>query len=124
MTSYKYARRSFIAGTSAAVGLHTILRGMEGQAQAATTAPKRLLVTHHPVGTCRYAWAPTGSGTTYTQSRILKPFEDAGLRDDMIIIDGLNMDGIGGPGGGHEKGTVVHDDGHPHQGHPQRADRN
>ena len=34
-----------------------------------TAAPKRLLVTHHPVGTCRYAWAPTGSGTTYTQSR-------------------------------------------------------
>ena len=116
MTSYKHKRRSFLAGTGAASALHTILRGMEGQAQAATAAPKRLLVTHHPVGTCRYAWVPTGSGATYTQSRILKPFEDAGLRDDMIVLDGLNMDTIGGPGGGHEKGTVVMMTGTPTKG--------
>ena len=31
----------------------------------------------------------------------------------MIIIDGINMDGIGGPGGGHEKGTVIMTTGTP-----------
>ncbi len=116
MKSYKHARRSFLAGTGAAIGLHTMLRGMEAQAQAPAAAPKRLLVTHHPVGTLRYAWVPTGSGSTYTQSRILKPFEDAGLRGDMMVLDGLNMDVIGGPGGGHEKGTVVMLTGTPTKG--------
>src|SRR5258708_36580651 len=93
-----------------------MLRGMEAQAQAPAAAPKRLLVTHHPVGTLRYAWVPTGAGSTYTQSRILKPFEDAGLRGDMMVLDGLNMDVIGGPGGGHEKGTVVMMTGTPTKG--------
>jgi hypothetical protein len=116
MKSYRFNRRSFISATGAAVGLHTLLRNTEAMAQGTTTAVKRLLVTHHGVGTCRYAWTPTGTGTTYTTSRILKPLEDAGLRPDMIIVDGLNMDGIGGPGGGHEKGTVVMMTGTPTKG--------
>lgn len=107
MKSYRFSRRSFIEATGAAVGLHTLLRNAEAQAQGTATPPKRLLITHHPVGTCRYAWNPSGSGTTYTTSRILKPFEDAMLRSDMIIVDGLTMRTIGGPGGGHEKGTVI-----------------
>jgi hypothetical protein len=107
MTSYKLSRRRFLEATGAAVGLHTLLNNAEAQAQGTATTPKRLLITHHPVGTCRYAWNPTGSGSTYTTSRILKPFEDAMLRNDLIIVDGLNMDSIGGPGGGHEKGTVI-----------------
>jgi hypothetical protein len=107
MKSYKFSRRSFIEATGAAIGLHTLLSNAEAQAQGTATTPKRLLITHHPVGTCRYAWNPTGSGSTYTTSRIFKPFEDAMLRNDMVIVDGLDMDTIGGPGGGHEKGTVI-----------------
>lgn len=106
MMPYKFRRRSFILGTGAAFGLHTLLRNAEAYAQG-MTAPKRLLVTHRPIGTMRYAYTPTGSGSTYTVSRILKPFEDAGLRNDYVIVDGLNMDTLQGPGGGHEKGTVV-----------------
>src|SRR4051812_35099073 len=116
MSSYRFARRSFLTGVGAAVGLHTLLRNAEAQAAGSTTGPKRLLVTHHPVGTCRYAWAPTGSGSGYVTSRILQPFEDAGLRGDMMVVDGLDMDGIAGPGGGHEKGTVVMVTGTPTQG--------
>ena len=116
MKSYRFSRRSFISATGAAIGLHTLLKNTEAMAQTATTAPKRLLVTHHGVGTVRYAWTPTGTGTTYTTSPILKPLEDAGLRPDMIIVDGLNMDGIAGPGGGHEKGTVVMMTGTPTKG--------
>lgn len=113
--SYRFSRRSFFAATGAAVGLHTLLRNVEAQAQGAAR-PRRLLVTHHPCGTMPYAWTPTGTGTSYTTSRILQPFEDAGLRPDMIVLDGLNMDTISGPGGGAEKGTVVMMTGTPTKG--------
>jgi hypothetical protein len=46
----------------------------------------------------------------------LAPLEAAGLRPDMIIVDGLNMETIAGPGGGHEKGTVIMMTGTPTKG--------
>ncbi len=106
MSSYKIARRNFFAWTGAAVGLHTLLRNTEAAAQG-MTSPQRLLLTHHPVGTIRPLWLCQGTGTNFTFSPLLKPFETAGLKGDMVIIDGLNMDVIPGPGGGHEKGSVI-----------------
>ncbi len=106
MRSYKFARRSFLAWTGAAVGLHALLRNMEAAAQG-MGSPQRLLLTHTPVGTIRPLWVCSGAGTDFTFSPILKPFEDAGLRNDLIIIDGMNMETIDGPGGGHEKGSVT-----------------
>jgi len=53
------------------------------------------------------------SGATFTYSELLKPFEDAGLRGDATILDGLSMASIDGPGGGHEKGTVIMTTGTP-----------
>jgi len=106
MSSYRFARRNFFAWTGAAIGLHTLLRNTEAAAQAAVN-PRRLLLVHTPVGTIRPLWLCAGAGTAFTFSPILKPFEDAGLKDDMVIIDGLNMDVIPGPGGGHEKGSVL-----------------
>src|SRR5438132_12942069 len=105
MTSYKIARRSFIESIGAAAGLCTLLRNTEAAAQG-MVSPSRFLVVHHPVGTVRTGWLPTGSGTNFTFSEILKPFETAMLKGDMIIIDGLNMETIAGPAGGHEKGPV------------------
>ena len=65
-------------------------------------------MTHWPVGTVRYHFLPQGTGTDYTTSRILQPFEDAGLREDMIVLYGLTMNGIdAGCGGGHESGTPM-----------------
>lgn len=106
MKGYRFARRSFLRGVGGALGLRVMLRNLEAAAQG-MTSPPRFLVTHHPVGTVRPDWEPKGTGTTYVTSRILKPFEDAGLRQDMIVLYGLSTDVIGGPGGGHEKGTVV-----------------
>lgn len=61
-----------------------------------------------PIGTIRYYFLPEGSGANYTPSRILQPFEDAGLRDDMTILYGLSMDMINaGCGGGSEAGVVM-----------------
>ena len=105
--SYRLARRSFLAGIGGAFGLKIMLRNLEASA-AGTPPPPRFLMTHWPVGTVRYHFLPTGTGTTYTTSRILQPFEDAGLRDDMIVLYGLNQNGVdAGCGGGHESGTPM-----------------
>lgn len=105
--SYRLARRSFLAAVGGAFGLKILLRNIEARAMG-TPPPPRFLMTHWPVGTVRYHFLPTGSGTTYTTSRILQPFEDAGLREDMIVLYGLNFRGIdGGCGGGHESGTPM-----------------
>lgn len=105
--SYRLARRSFLASLGGAFGLQAMLRNLEASAQG-QPPPPRLFVMHWPLGTVRYHYLPEGSGSTYTTSRILQPFEDAGLREDMIGLYGLSLYGIeSGCGGGAEAGTVM-----------------
>jgi hypothetical protein len=106
MRSYKFARRSFLQGIGAgAIGLRVMLRNLEASAQG-MTPPPRFLMTHWPVGTVHYVFKPVGTGTAYTTSRILKPFEDAGLRNDMAVLYGMQTNSMTAPGGGgHEAGT-------------------
>ena len=122
MSSYRIARRAFMRSIGAgAVGLKTLLRTMEASAQGAAPPP-RFLMTHWPVGTQKYWFAPVAvgsnpnptlptlptaapNGTNWDFSRILKPFGDAGLKNDMIVLYGLNSGGVGRFGGGHEAGT-------------------
>ena len=107
MRSYRLARRSFLLGLGGAVGLEVLLRNLEASAQG-LASPPRLLVMFWPGGTIRYYFEPAGTGTDYTTSRILQPFEDAGLRDDLIVLYGLAARGIdAGCGGGAESGTVM-----------------
>jgi hypothetical protein len=103
MMSYRFARRSFMSLVGGALGFRALLENIEAHAQG-MVAPRRLLVMHHPVGTYRAAWLCQNPGTDFTLSRILKPFEM--LKSDMMVLDGLSIDQAG-PGGGHEKGTVV-----------------
>jgi Protein of unknown function (DUF1552) len=105
MRSYRFARRSFMAGVGGAVGLKVMLRNMEAMAQGATSPP-RFFMTHFPVGTLRVRFMPSGSGSTYVASTIIKPFEDAGLRNDMTVFYNFTDAGLSCPGGGgHEAGT-------------------
>ena len=105
--SYRIARRSFLAGIGGAFGLKVLLRNIEASAQG-TAPPPRFLLTHWPVGTIRYHFVPTGTGTGWTASRILQPFADADLQGDMTVLYGLTMDRISaGCGGGHESGTPM-----------------
>ena len=107
MRSYRIARRSFLAGVGGALGLKVLLQNLEAMAaQGATSSPPRFLLTHFPVGTLRYRFLPEGSGATYTPSPITRPFEDAGLRNDMTIFYGFSDNHLRCPGGGgHEAGT-------------------
>ena len=111
MPSYRFARRSFLAGIGGAFGLEILLRNMEAAAQGAGPPP-RFLMMHWPVGTIRNQFIPSGSGTSYTTSKagqgpgyIISPFDTPELRPHTIILHGFNMDGIRGEGGGHEDGT-------------------
>jgi hypothetical protein len=105
MRSYRFARRSFMAGVGGALGLKVLLRNMEAQA-AGATPPPRFLLTHFPVGTLKYRFKPEGSGSTYVASPIVQPFETAGLRNDMTVFWGLSDNHLRCPGGGgHEAGT-------------------
>ncbi len=102
--NYRLTRRGFLcAALGGAVGFRHLLTNIEAAAQG-VTAPKRLMVFHHPVGAIRNNWLPTGSADNFELSRILAPFEP--VKDKMVVIDGMDLKG-GGPGGGHEKGTVV-----------------
>ncbi len=105
MRSYRFARRSFLAGVGGAFGLKVLLRNMEAMA-AGAAPPPRFLMTHFPVGTLRVRFMPSGSGSTYVASPITKPFEDAGLRNDMTVFWGFSDGHLRCPGGGgHEAGT-------------------
>jgi len=102
MKSYRFARRSFIAGIGGAFALEILLRNMEAAAQGATS-PARMLLTHFPIGTYRQSYLPKGSQTDFTLSPILQPFES--LKSDMIALYGF-QDRLNCPGGGgHEAGT-------------------
>lgn len=102
MRSYRLARRSFITGIGGAFGLEVLLRNMEAAAQGASS-PARMLLAHFPIGTYRQSYLPTGGRTDFTLSPILRPFEK--LRDDMIVLYGLEDKLTCPGGGGHEAGT-------------------
>jgi hypothetical protein len=112
MKSYRYARRAFLSSIGGAFALKIMLRNFEAMAQDATSPP-RFLMTHWPVGTSKYLFlpnggqAPSGVGSISEFSGILKPFADAGLKDDMTLIWGLRDTGEAGGGGGHESGTPM-----------------
>ena len=102
MSSYRFARRSFLAGIGGAFGLQILLDNMVAAAQGASSPP-RLLLTHFPIGTYKQSYLPKGTQTDFTLSPILAPFER--LKSDMIVLYGF-ADRLSCPGGGgHEAGT-------------------
>jgi hypothetical protein len=102
--SYAWSRRRFLQGIGAATGLVTVLKGLESAAEGATP-PKRLLIVQHPVGTVYENFWPQGTGTNFTLSRLLKPFET--MKDRMVVMRDLKLPFEGSVGGGHERGTVL-----------------
>ena len=66
MSSYKFARRSFLrAAGGSAVLLAPLLRSIESRAQG-MAAPLRLLIIHHPLGAGPglTTWRPNATATT------------------------------------------------------------
>lgn len=109
--SYRFARRSFLAGIGGAFGLKVLLGNLEAMAQG-VKPPPRFFAMHWPVGTIKYAFLPNGGvkpngvGTIDTWSPILQPFKDRGLDADMSLFWGLRDFGQFN-GGAHESGTAM-----------------
>lgn len=110
--SYRFARRSFLAGIGGAFGLKIMLRDFEAMAQG-MTSPPRFLMMHWPVGTIKHQFLPNGGvkpngvGSITQWSRSLQPFKDKGLDGDMSLFWGLNDLGATNGAGGHEGGTPM-----------------
>jgi hypothetical protein len=95
VSSYKFKRRSFLrACGGTATLLAPLLRSIEARAQG-MKAPLRLLILHHPLGAAPGlgSWRPNAGATTtsFTLPFESAPFEAAGLKPYMVMVDGLNM---------------------------------
>jgi hypothetical protein len=97
VSSYKFARRSFLrAAGGSAVVLAPLLRAIESRAQG-MTAPLRLLIIHHPLGAGPglTTWRPNATATTtsFTLPGESAPFNAAAtpLQKYMCMVDGLNL---------------------------------
>jgi hypothetical protein len=110
--SYRFARRSFLAGIGGAFALKIMLRDFEAMAQG-MTSPPRFLMMHWPVGTIKHQFLPNGGqkpqgvGSITQWSPILQPFMDKGLADQMSLFWGLRDEGPTNGAGGHEGGTPM-----------------
>jgi hypothetical protein len=106
-----------VRSAGGATGLYALLRLCEASA-AGAPAPKRFMVIFHPVGGVYDNWTCSGSGTTFTLSPILMPFEP--VKNQMVVLDGMKIvappvPGTGG-GGCHEANTVCLMSGVPYRG--------
>src|SRR5262245_9669731 len=87
----RISRRSLFAGlgtTGAASLLGPVLAEAEG------LVPYRFLVVHRPCGSvpdrangCPYWWWPSGTGSDYVTSPLLKAFEP--VRANMVVVRGI-----------------------------------
>ena len=112
MSSYKFARRSFLrAAGGSAVLLAPLLRSIESRAQG-MAAPLRLLIIHHPLGAGPglTTWRPTATATTtsFTLPMESAPFNATAtpLQKYMCMVDGLNIVTSSGQNT-HEGGVVA-----------------
>ncbi len=104
MTSYKFARRSFLRGLGGSAALMVpLLRSIEARA-AGAAAPLRLLIIQHPLGANPGLtnWRPTATATTTNFTLPLESAPFAPLQKYMVMVDGVNLitAGTGNDGGG------------------------
>jgi hypothetical protein len=98
MSSYKFARRSFLRGAGGlAPVMLPLLRSIEARA-AGAAAPLRLLIIQHPLGTYPglARWRPAVSATTTTFTLPMESAPFAPLQKYMVMIDGLNLVAVAG----------------------------
>jgi hypothetical protein len=103
------SRRTLLrTGTGLAIGL-PFLDAMRptGARAAAPAPPKRFFVWYTPVGTVLSAWKPTGTGTSWSTSRILAPLDVPVLRERTTIMANLHAAAAEKlAGNGHAKGMT------------------
>ena len=95
------SRRRMLRGLGAALALpHLEIMAAPAKAPASASAPAvagapmRLLCVFQPNGVYPKAWDVKGTGADYEFSPILSPL--AGLRDDLLVVSGLDNSAAGG----------------------------
>jgi len=108
ITKKHLSRRTLLRGLGTALAL-PLLDAMQpamlpAAATAGASAPTRLAFTYIPNGVNYAHWRPSGVGSGYQLSRILKPLEK--FREDMLVLTGLdihNGNALGDGGGDHAR---------------------
>lgn len=107
MRKFALDRRTFLRGAAggavATIGLPPLeaMFNDSGTAHADGTAiPRRFGVYFWGNGVVPARWVPTGTGTNWTASDELRPLVDAGLREYLTVLSGLEVK-TGNPRGHH-----------------------
>ncbi|MDQ3036255.1 MAG: DUF1552 domain-containing protein, partial [Myxococcota bacterium] len=73
------------------------------QAADGVTPPKRFLAVFTPNGTIGDEWIPDGTESAFTFNRILEPLNP--YKSKLLVLDGLDMTAVRGPGSAHQQGA-------------------
>ena len=86
------SRRMVLRGAGVAISL-PLLDAMIPAATALAATPAnikpRLAYVYFPHGAVQKFWTPEGAGRDFKFSRILKPLEDAQMRDYVTVVSGM-----------------------------------
>ncbi|QQR91375.1 MAG: DUF1552 domain-containing protein [Myxococcales bacterium] len=96
----RIGRRALLGGMGASALLLPFARNFRIHAQN-EIAPKRLLIWFTPNGTIHDEWA-WAAGSSFELGQILEPLSI--YKEDLLLLDGVNIDPQGGPGDAHQKG--------------------
>ncbi|MDX2053996.1 MAG: DUF1552 domain-containing protein [Polyangiaceae bacterium] len=81
-------RRSFLASLGGGALIAAPFFRNERLAQAQANGPQRFMIMYFSNGRVKSQWAPTGSGTSYSLSPTLSPFEK--LKGDLTVLEGID----------------------------------
>jgi hypothetical protein len=95
--SFRVSRRPLLKGLGAMTGAAVLLRPLLAEADG--VVPKRFLWIHYPCGTVAgfgtegagsaWTWFPTGSGTNYTPSSLIKLFDP--VKGSILPFDNIDL---------------------------------
>jgi hypothetical protein len=103
VAKHGFTRRQVLAGLGASAALAPFVPLLNVSGQEAVV-PRRLVLFYTPHGTVWNQWRPTGAGTEFELSRILKPL--APYQKKVVVIDGLGIRDVG-VGAPHTKGPAL-----------------
>jgi hypothetical protein len=90
LTKKHLPRRTFLKGMGAAIALpmlDAMTPALSAIGRSAAPSPLRLAFTYVPNGITMADWTPTGVGSAFELSRVMKPM--APFRQDMSVLSGL-----------------------------------
>jgi Protein of unknown function (DUF1552) len=121
--SFRLSRRALLRGAgSVAIGLPFLEVMTPKNAKAAAAAPIRLFTHFTENGVVHPTWYPSGDETNFTLNKVHKPFETAGMKGNLIILDGLTITQTGNQGSAHMRAKTSNLTAWPNKGGNGRSE--